>query len=82
MRLLIVVATHNRPVITELALSNLNKIKGSEDWLVIYDDASSAYDTGFLGQYADEVLQRSPESPGACSPKVGHLLLVSPVSAN
>ena len=27
-------------------------------------------------------LQRSPESPGACSPKVGHLLLISPVSAN
>ena len=27
-------------------------------------------------------LQRSPESSGVCSPKVGHLLLVSPVSAN
>ncbi len=27
-------------------------------------------------------LQRSSESPGVCSPKVGHLLLVSPVSDN
>lgn len=57
MRILIALATHNRPTITELCLKNLQSIKDEYAKLVVYDDASTAYDRAYLCQYADEVIR-------------------------
>ncbi|WP_019141152.1 glycosyltransferase family 2 protein [Noviherbaspirillum massiliense] len=62
-KLLIAVATHNRPLITELSLSMLNQIKGPEDTLIVYDDGSTAYGEKWLKRMADEVI-RMPVSGG------------------
>jgi hypothetical protein len=62
-RMLIAVATYNRPRITEIALANLREIKGPEDVLVAYDDGSDAYDPSFLRRHADEVV-RMPANGG------------------
>lgn len=57
MRMMLAVATCNRPVITELALANLRDIKGPDDLLVVYDDASTAYDQAWLERHADVVVR-------------------------
>ncbi|HEU4621408.1 MAG TPA: glycosyltransferase [Burkholderiaceae bacterium] len=56
-RMLIAVATYNRPRITELALANLKELKGPNDAIVVYDDGSTAYDFAFLKRHADEVVR-------------------------
>ena len=60
--MLIAVATHNRPHITELSLAMLREIMGSADHLLVYDDCSTAYDKKWLMRFADEVI---------CMPKQG-----------
>lgn len=56
-RILVAVATHNRPYITELCLSSLNKHRGPALGVVVYDDYSSAFDASFLKRYADAVVR-------------------------
>lgn len=56
-RMLIAVATYNRPRITELALANLKELKGPNDAIVVYDDGSTTYDFAFLKRHADEVVR-------------------------
>ncbi|WP_424195632.1 glycosyltransferase family 2 protein [Ampullimonas aquatilis] len=62
-KLLIAVATYNRPHITELSLAMLREAMGSNDALIVYDDCSSAYSVSWLKRYADEVI-RMPQKGG------------------
>jgi hypothetical protein len=57
MRILIALATWNRPVITEICLENLSAARSADVRLVVYDDASDAYDKAWLSGYADEVVR-------------------------
>jgi glycosyltransferase involved in cell wall biosynthesis len=57
MKILIAIATFNRPVITQISLANLASFKSDKVKLVAYDDASSAYTREQLLTYADEVVQ-------------------------
>lgn len=57
MKILIALATHNRPVITELCLQNLQAVRDNATRLVIYDDDSRAYSDRYLSGYADEVVR-------------------------
>lgn len=57
MKILIALATHNRPIITGLCLQNLQAIRDSETHLVIYDDDSNAYSLNYLRSYSDEVIR-------------------------
>jgi hypothetical protein len=63
MRMIIAMATFNRPIVTELALCNLRDFKGQDDRLVVYDDASTAYDAAWLARFADDVI-RMPQRGG------------------
>ena len=57
MKILIAVATYNRPIITELCLKNLQLVRDPQTKLVIYDDHSEAYSLESLVSYADEVVR-------------------------
>jgi len=58
MRLLVALATYERPHITELCLQNLQAIRHNPDVrIVIYDDASTQYDIPYLIKYSDEVIK-------------------------
>lgn len=57
MRLLIALATCNRPIITDFCLKNLQSVRSDVARLVIYDDHSEAYSSEYLAQYADEVVR-------------------------
>ena len=57
MRILVAVATYNRPRITELCLKNLSGIcsKGNAE-LTIYDDCSTDYGVAELAEYSPMVV--------------------------
>jgi hypothetical protein len=58
MKILIALATYERPKITELCLKNLQLIRLNKNIrLIIYDDASSQYDMPYLLKYSDEVIK-------------------------
>ncbi len=57
LKILIALATWNRPNVTKLCLENLQKVRGSNVAVMIYDDCSSAYDTSFLDPYCDGLLR-------------------------
>jgi len=57
MKILIAVATWNRPNVTKLCLENLQEIRGPNVAVMIYDDCSSAYDAKFLDPYCDGLLR-------------------------
>lgn len=55
MRIIIALATHNRPIITELCLQNLQSVRDPNTKLVVYDDNSDAYSLDYLKSLSDEV---------------------------
>ena len=57
MKILIALATYNRPVITRLCLQNLQSVRSDEVKLVVYDDASTAYSKDTLLEFADDVVR-------------------------
>jgi hypothetical protein len=57
LKILIAVATWNRPNVTRLCLENLQEIRGPNAAVMIYDDCSSAYDVSFLDRYCDGLLR-------------------------
>lgn len=57
MKILIALATFNRPIVTDLCLKNLQTVRDSQTKLVIYDDHSDAYSLDYLNVYADEVVR-------------------------
>jgi glycosyltransferase involved in cell wall biosynthesis len=57
MKILIALSTYNRPIITQLCLENLQAVRSDKTKLIVYDDASTAYDKDFLLNYADEVVR-------------------------
>jgi len=57
MKILIALATYNRPVITQLCLQNLQLVRSDEVRLVVYDDASTSYTKDYLFKYADDVIR-------------------------
>lgn len=57
MKILVAVASYNRPIITELCLQNLQLVRGSDVKIVIYDDHSAAYTKDYLLNFADEVIR-------------------------
>ncbi|HTI66557.1 MAG TPA: glycosyltransferase family 2 protein [Caulobacteraceae bacterium] len=57
MKVLIALSTYNRPVITRICLENLAPFRSADVKLVVYDDASDAYDKAYLSGYADEVIR-------------------------
>ena len=57
MKILIALATYNRPIITDLCLKNLQAVRNSDTKLVVYDDHSEAYSVDYLRGYADEVVR-------------------------
>jgi len=57
MKILIALATYNRPIITRLCLQNLQSVRSDEVKLVVYDDASIAYSKETLLEFADEVIR-------------------------
>jgi hypothetical protein len=56
-RILLALATYNRPIITGLCLQALQAARSDALTLVVYDDASSAYDKAALLSKADEVVR-------------------------
>jgi hypothetical protein len=63
MKVLIAVATYNRPLITGICLENLSGFRSPDVRLVAYDDASTAYDKAYLSGFCDEVV-RFPSNGG------------------
>lgn len=61
--ILIAVATCERPLVTEITLTNLRDFKGPRCALLVYDDASTRYGRPFLMRFADEVI-RMPQRGG------------------
>jgi len=57
LKILIAVATWNRPNVTKLCLENLQEVRGSNAAVMVYDDCSSAYDASFLDPYCDGLLR-------------------------
>ena len=58
MKLLIALATYERPKITGLCLKNLQLTRSNKNIkLIIYDDASTQYDMPYLIQHSDEVIR-------------------------
>jgi glycosyltransferase involved in cell wall biosynthesis len=57
MKILIALATYNRPVITHLCLQNLQLVRSDEVKLVVYDDASTAYSKETLLEFSDDVIR-------------------------
>lgn len=57
MKILIALATFNRPLVTRLCLASLQGARGRSVRLVVYDDASTAYTPRDLAPLADEVVR-------------------------
>ncbi|MBU3593081.1 glycosyltransferase [Polynucleobacter sp. 71A-WALBACH] len=57
MKILIALATYNRPITTDLCLKNLQSVRDDQTKLVIYDDDSGAYSSEYLSEFADEVVR-------------------------
>ncbi len=57
LKILIAVATWNRPNITKLCLENLQEVRGSNVAVMVYDDCSNAYDASFLDPYCDGLVR-------------------------
>ncbi len=57
LKILIALATWNRPNVTRLCLENLQNVRGPGTAVMIYDDCSDAYDAGFLDPYCDGLLR-------------------------
>ena len=57
LKILIAVATWNRPNVTRLCLENLQEVRGSNVAVMVYDDCSSAYDASFLEPYCDGLMR-------------------------
>lgn len=57
MKILIALATYNRPYITTVCLDNLSKMRSHDVKLVTYDDGSTAYDHDYIKQFSDEVIR-------------------------
>jgi hypothetical protein len=57
LKILIAVATWNRPNVTRLCLENLQEVRGPNAAVMIYDDCSSAYEASFLDPYCDGLLR-------------------------
>ncbi len=57
LKILIAVATWNRPNITRLCLENLQNVRDTNTAIMIYDDCSTAYDQSFLEPYCDGLLR-------------------------
>ena len=57
MKILIALATFNRPIITDMCLKNLQAAREEGARLVVYDDHSTVYTQEYLEQYADEVIR-------------------------
>jgi hypothetical protein len=68
-RLLVALATYNRPRSTELALRSFEGLRGPGLRLAVYDDASSAYDADWLAARADAVV-RFPTNGGIQNSRV------------
>jgi tetratricopeptide (TPR) repeat protein len=56
-KILIALATFNRPIITDLCLKNIQLVRDGQTKVVVYDDCSEAYSSEYLGKYADEVIR-------------------------
>lgn len=56
-KILIALATFNRPLVTQVCLASLQSARGNGVRLVVYDDASSSYNETFLESHADEVVR-------------------------
>lgn len=63
MKIRIALATYNRPIITDICLNNLSTFRSTDVELIIYDDASTAYDQAYLESYSDKVI-RFPTTSG------------------
>lgn len=57
MKILIALATYNRPVITQLCLQNLQLVRSEDVKVVVYDDASTSYTKEYLLKFADDVVR-------------------------
>jgi len=57
LKILIALATWNRPNVTKLCLENLQVVRSSNVAIMVYDDCSSVYDTSFLDPYCDGLLR-------------------------
>ncbi len=57
MKILIAVATWNRPIITRICLENLQLVRDPNLSVMIYDDYSTDYNQSFLDQYCDGLLR-------------------------
>jgi len=57
MKILIALATYNRPIITRMCLQNLQSVRSDDVKLVVYDDASIAYSKETLLEFADDVVR-------------------------
>jgi len=57
LKILIAVATWNRPNVTKLCLENLQNVRGPNAAVLIYDDCSNASDSSFLNLYCDGLLR-------------------------
>jgi hypothetical protein len=57
LKILIAVATWNRPNVTRLCLENLQNVRDTNTAIMIYDDCSTAYDQSFLEPYCDGLLR-------------------------
>ncbi len=57
LKILIAVATWDRPNVTKLCLENLQKVRDSDTVIVAYDDCSRAYDVSFLDSFCDGILR-------------------------
>ena len=68
MKILIAVSSYNRKILTALCLQNLSLYKTENCRLVVYDDASTEYDSSFLMQFSDEVF-RFPKNVGVSASK-------------
>lgn len=56
-KIILALATFNRPIITEICLQSLQTARSESVRLVIYDDASTAYDKAYLLSKSDEVIR-------------------------
>lgn len=57
MKILIAVATYNRPIVTDLCLRNLQLVRDAKTQIAVYDDCSDAYSQDYLSNFADEVIR-------------------------
>ncbi len=57
LKILIALATWNRPIITKICLQNLQLVRSKDVSLMIYDDCSTDYDQSFLDSFCDGLLR-------------------------